>query len=359
MKLPFTLTRRAWIIIIAILALAFIWTVLRFFILHYDPIRPLLIAIFEPYLLLTGKLSNFILSFSCPGAEIVNYDIFYHNDKLYSFESGVLFKKWLLLLLLIYWIVRSPLTEKLFFTIIIIVAHFLIVSADNAILADIVVNGYDEESLPKISKTPGLLVLITFFTIWLLRYRKMILEFLSGLKLNTQLVDSKIPELIIVMYLYVVLNNFLYGIFDLHIWRNLMIVTVHKILTAIGYNSVIEGFYIIGDNGTVLIDRGCVGYNSMLKFAVIVFLTGVNNVRRWSYIFSGAAFLEIISGLRLILIFIWYENYGFERAIQFHDFTKSAIHVIIFIMWIIWFEFFTDIRPKQGKKKRKIYSLFI
>jgi exosortase/archaeosortase family protein len=263
------------------------------------------------------------------------------------------------LIVLLYWIVRSPLTEKLFFTIIIIVAHFLIISVDNAVLAEIVVNGYDEESLPKISRTPGLLVLITFFTIWLLRYRKLILEFLSKFRLNTQLIDSKIPELIIVMYLYVVFNNFLYGIFDLHIWRNLMMAAVHKILTVIGYDSIVQGHYIIGDYGTVLIDRGCVGYNSMLKFAVIVFLTGVSNWRRWMYILSGVVFLEIISGARLILIFIWYENYGFERAIHFHDFTKSAIHVIIFVLWIIWFEFFTDIRPKQGKKQRKIYPLFI
>jgi len=85
----------------------------------------------------------------------------------------------------------------------------------------------------------------------------------------------------------------------------------------------------------------------------------VNNRRRWSYIISGAVFLEIISGFRLIMIFVWYENFGFERAIHFHDLSKQAVHYIIFILWIIWFEFFTDIMPKQGKKKRKIYPLFI
>jgi exosortase/archaeosortase family protein len=359
MKLPFTISRKTWIILIVILTLAFIWAIMRFFILHYDPIRLLFIALFEPYLLLTEKLSNFILSFTCPGTEIINHTIFYQNTSLDNFDSGVLFKKWILLIILLFWIVRSPIKEKLLLTIIIMVIHFLIVSIDNAILADIVVNGYDEESLPKISRTPGLLALITLFTIWILRYRTTILDSLSKLKLNTKLIDNKIPEVIIVMYLYVILNNFLYGFFDLHIWRNLMITAVHKILTGMGYDSVIEGYYIVGNSGTVFIDRGCVGFNSILKFAVIVFLTGVNNRRRWSYIISGAVFLEIISGFRLIMIFVWYENFGFERAIHFHDLSKQAVHYIIFILWIIWFEFFTDIMPKQGKKKRKIYPLFI
>jgi exosortase/archaeosortase family protein len=359
MKLPFNISRRTWIIIIVILVLVFVWAILRFFILHYDPVRLLVIALFEPYLLLTERLSNYFLSITCPGTEIINHTIFCQNTRLNSFDSGVLFKKWILLIILLYWIIRSPLKEKLLFTVIIIITHFIIVSVDNAILADIVVNGYDEESLPKISRTPGLLALITFLTIWILRYRTIILNSLEKLKLNTKLVDSKIPELIIVMYFYVIVNNFLYGFFDLHIWRNLMITTVHKILTLLGYDSVIEGHYIVGNYGTVFIDRGCVGYNSMLKFAVVVFLTGVNNLRRWSFIISGALFLEIISGLRLIMIFIWYENYGFERAMHFHNFSKDAVHIIIFILWIIWFEFFTDIRPKQGKWKRKIYALFV
>lgn len=359
MRLPFNISLRAWIILIAILVLFCGWLILHFLILNFDPVRPFVIKCFEPYLLLTEKLSNYILYFTTPGVFIENQRIINENTVLDSFDSGVLFKKLTSFVLILIWITRAPVRKKILFTGILIITNFIFVAIDNAILAHIVFNEFNEESLPKISRTPGLVAFTTIFTIWILTNRISILDSLSKFRLNTKLIDSKIPEIIIILYAYIIFNNFIYGYLDLHIWRNIMIATVQKILALLGYDSVIEGHYIVGDYGVVFVDRGCVGFNSILKFASVVFLTGISNRKRWNYILSGSVFLEIISCIRLIMIFIWYKEYGFEKAMAFHDLSKNSIHVIIFILWIIWFEFFTDIRPKQGKRKGEIYSIFV
>jgi exosortase/archaeosortase family protein len=359
MKLPFSISRRNRIILFVIGVLVFVWAILRFFILHYDPIKPFITASFEPYFLLIERLSNFILSFTDAGVFIKNHTVFCDSAELYSFDISVLILKFTVPLLILFWVINTPVNKKILYTGILILTHFLIVSIDITILAHLVVKDYDSEVIPTISHIPGQLVMTTIFTVWIFDNRASLLNTLAKLKVNTKLIESKILELIIVLYVYIIVNNFIYGFLDLHIWRNLMITSVHKILSILGYNSVIDGYYITGDYGTVVVDRGCVGYNTILKFGVLVFLTGVSNIKRWSYLISGAIFLAFLSSVRLMMIFIWYENYGLERAANIHDLSKHLIFVIIFILWIIWFEFFTDIRPKQGKRKGKIYPVFI
>jgi exosortase/archaeosortase family protein len=160
-------------------------------------------------------------------------------------------------------------------------------------------------------------------------------------------------------YIFIIVYYFLYEIFDYHLWISFLFTASQRILGLFGYTATVEPFYLIGDNGSIFMLKSCIGYQTMLLFAIIVILTGnTNNKIRWIYIISGFLFLNFVNIMRFILLFIHIQKHGdYMLAMDVHDMYNYIIYAIVFLLWIIWFEKFSDYPPlKKIPDENKLQS---
>ena len=358
MKLPDVIFRNKWkIIAFIILLLIIIYLLLGNYGIHSDPVIRFLFSWINHYLLLIEKLSNFLLKLTGSDITIHNNMIVIYDEQLYGIDRGILIIKWAFLLLLIIWLTPTSIRRKILISGVVIITNVLFGIIDILIMAHFIVSGNDQESSQKIARTFGILIMISLYFIWIRQNKYQIFKKVEKFNLNTEMVGNKLNELAIVLFVFAIAANFIYGYLNFSLWTNQLILYIQKMLSALGYEAFIHINNLIGDYGTVNINKGCLGYDTMLKFAVIVYLTGLNNLRRWSFIIIGFVILNILNFLRLLLLFIHLQKHGdYELAVSFHNISKYVVYGIVFILWIIWFEFFTDIRPIIRRKTDIIES---
>jgi len=91
--------------------------------------------------------------------------------------------------------------------------------------------------------------------------------------------------------------------------------------------------------------KSCLGLNTMLLFASLVFITGENSLKSWIYILSGLVILNITNIMRLVLLFMHIQKHGtYVGLVDYHDLYDYVIYGIVFILWVIWFEKFSHFR---------------
>jgi exosortase/archaeosortase family protein len=93
---------------------------------------------------------------------------------------------------------------------------------------------------------------------------------------------------------------------------------------------------------------GCLGFQLMLLFAVMVLFTGTNRKARWIYIILGIFFLNFINILRFVLLFIHLQKHGdYLLTIEAHNLYNFITYVVVFLFWVLWFEKFADTRKTK------------
>ncbi len=142
----------------------------------------------------------------------------------------------------------------------------------------------------------------------------------------------------------------MYIYFDFNLWIDFLFKSSQKILALLGHDAVVEPSLLIGNNGSIYMTKGCLGFKTMFLFASIVYLTGNDNKRRWIYIISGLLFLNFVNIIRFVLLFIHIQKHGgYVLAMDLHDMYNYIIYFIVFVLWVIWFEKFSDIRSFKKK----------
>jgi len=167
-----------------------------------------------------------------------------------------------------------------------------------------------------------------------------ILKSLLKFKINTKLLENDL-HVIIIIYIYIISSAFLFEFFDYTLWIHFLFTSAQKILGLVGYIAIVEPFHLVGANGLIYMSKGCLGFQTMLLFTIIVFLTGKNNSYRWIYIIGGLLFLNLVNIMRFVLLFIHIQKHGdYMLAMDVHDMYNYITYLIVFILWVIWFEKF-------------------
>jgi exosortase/archaeosortase family protein len=336
---------RIFTILILIFLLAYI--ISRFLFFDSDPVIPFLSSFFNSYLLLIEMFANQLLYWTGSGVTIENHKVIMNSLALEGFIPMLYFKRWMILFLSLIWITRTTFLKRTLITILLLVVHFLVVSV--YVTSGAYLSGLENPNftLITIPITLGLLILFTIIFIWYRKHKDIILNSLAKLKINTKRLKNDF-HVIAVAYIFILLYYFLFDIFDFHIWIDFLFTSAKRILAIFGYYATVEPFYLIGEKGSIFMLKSCLGYQTMLLFAAIVFLTGNASRRiRWTYIISGLLFINFVNILRFVFLFIHIEKHGdYTLAMDVHEMYNYIIYAMVFILWVIWFEKFADSRRK-------------
>lgn len=340
--------------IIIIISFALLYTLLRLFLFDHDPVIPIMASLFDNYLFFAEQIANVILSAVDSTVYFDNHTIIMDGVLLTNaYTPEIRYKKIAFFVLLIIWFTKANLRSKSHFTIITILTHFLAILSYNTLGAYLSGSEYYNPVPLSIPNTLILLSFIFISHIWYLQNKKPILEALSRTKLDSNSIGEKANSAFVCIYLYIIIGSFLLLYFTYEPWINLIFTISQKILNFFGYEAFVEPFLLEGNNGSIYMAKYCLGFKIMYLFAAIVYMTGRHDLTRWIYIFAGIIFLNFVNILRFVFLFIHIQkNSGYVLAMDLHDLYNYIIYSMVFILWIIWFECFSDIKGLRFRRKQ-------
>lgn len=347
------LTRRKSLIIpvIIVLSLVLVYTALSLLVFDADPLLALLGRVTDAYLLFQEGIANRILRWTGSGVHVQNHLVMLDGTGYDTVRSGTLMRKWIALLLLIAWFTPASINNKLVFSGMVIVLNFILSPVTIAIQAHINASGTDLYSSTRISRTAAHLLNMTLLFMWLGKHREALWRFLSRLGIASDLIKRKSGSIAIVSYVYLILGYFILGCFEFTPWVNFLFNSSHRILSWFDVASAVESQILIGERGSLSMLKSCLGLNTMLLFASLVFITGENRLTSWIYILSGLAILNIANIIRLVLLFMHIQEHGtYVGLVDYHDLYDYLIYGLVFILWVIWFEKFSRTRILKDRK---------
>jgi exosortase/archaeosortase family protein len=343
MNIRNTIKRKALIIpYIIVLTLVLIYVALSLFIFDTDPLVSLLGRLTDTYLLFQEGIANQYLRWAGSGVHVQQHLVMLDGAGYETVRSGTLMRKWILLLGLITWLTPASLRNKLLFSGIILVVNFIMTPVTIAIQAHLSAHGTDMYSHTRISRTWAHLLNMTLLFVWLRNNRETCWKLLSRTRLDGDLIKRKTTSIVMVSYVNLILGYFILGCFEFTPWVNFLFNSSHKILSWFNIDSVVESHMLIGEKGSLSMLKSCLGLNTLLLFASLVFITGENSLRSWIYILSGLLILNLTNIMRLVLLFMHIQKHGtYVGLIDYHDLYDYVIYGIAFILWVIWFEKFS------------------
>jgi exosortase/archaeosortase family protein len=336
--------------VIIVLSLVFVYAVISLFFFDADPLVGMVDRTTDAWLLFQEGMANRLLHWAGSGVQVMHHRVTLDGAGYETVRSGVLMRKWILLLLLITWISPASLWRKLYFSGLVVGLNFVFSPVTIALQAYLSAQGEDLYSHTRISRTAAHLMNITLLFIWLRNHRKDLWNFLSKLRIDSNLIRQKSTSIIILVYVYLLLGYFMPGCFEFTPWVNFLFNVSKKVLSWFNVESLVESQILIGEKGSISMLKSCLGINTMLLFASLVFLTGGNRLTGWVYIISGLIILNIANIMRLVLLFMHIQEHGtYVGGVDYHDLYDYIIYGIVFILWVIWFEKFSPVRMLERK----------
>ncbi len=342
--------KKLWITSGVVLSIILIYSLLHFCLFEKDPVITFLGFINNQYLNLSLFCARAVHSHLGPLPFPNGFSEIFDPEPWIPYTPEVRYKKVLFLFLLIIWLVKSPLRKKLFCSFIMIMGHLFSVILYNSYGIELS-PATDPRPVLALPETIALLLLFALANIWYLNNKQNVLKALSKLKINAQSFGPKIQPLFFIIYFYILLENYVFDFFQFYPWINIIFSITQKILALAGYPSTVDAVYLIGEYGTIYMAKYCLGFKTMYLFAAMVYLTGDKTKTKLLYILAGLFFINFVNILRFVFLFIHIQKNGdYALAMDLHDLYNIVIYSTVFILWVIWFERFSDI--SIGKKKK-------
>jgi len=328
---------------------AVIYFVFRFFIFDRDPILLLINYLSEVCLRVSLKVALYVI-------KLVGYLTLFPNHVSntiqtywFFFIPEVRYKKLALIVLILIWLTKASVKRKSVFSVLVLMIHFLAITFYNIIgLSCVQIS--DPELVFSVPDTIAFFSLFTCIVIWAKLNSHSIYNSMTVHKIEIDEVKSKIIPLIVIIYIYIIINQFVFAYFSFAGWVNFLFISTQRILALFGYDAVVDSTYLIGSNGTIYMAKFCLGIKTMYLFAALVFLTGRKNITRWLYIFAGLVFINFFNILRFVFLFIHIQRNGdYTLGMDLHDLYNLVIYSIVFLLWVFWFEKYSDIIPIKKK----------
>ncbi len=303
----------------------------------------------DAYLTFVGRISNWLLHLVGSRYSILGHEVFYETEFAAIIDSNYLLIKRTLVLLVVCWITPTKAVFKLKFTGLIILCHVL-GSVVNITLAVHFIKFFtDVDSIRYVGRLPFELLLLFLFLLWIWKYREDLLKSKSAKKYNLDFLDYNFMKISIALIIFVLLSNILLAFFKYTIWINFLFSISAWILNLLNYPAWVESYLLVGENYSILMARGCLGFNTMMLFTLLVYTTGKSSRTMWIFILIGLIILNLANITRFVLLFIHLQNHRqYALAMDVHDMYNYIIYGIVFVLWIFWFEKYSYIkRPKK------------
>ena len=327
-----------------------IYQAFRIFAREQGYIMMLANTIFHPYLSMAEFLANRVIRLLVDGVTIQNhkfvftsYPVYFQKNKtiIENWQVILLNLKWSALLFMSFWLVHSSLMKKIKFTIILLFIHFFSVIGGLILLGAIGPLLVNPESLSELRPNAiGAISYFVLFAVWVKKSKSDIELSLSRININIKLSVRKTNEILVIFLIIILLKNFFIPYFNYYIYIHFLLEITKSVVFLFGYQAEINGAYLIGINGgTLFLDKVCLGFITMFIFAALVYFTRRDNKITWKYILFGIMILHLfnIARLSLLFIFVQYHNDN-EMIMEHHDMYNIVIYIIIFVLWVIWFE---------------------
>lgn len=354
--LDILLCRKTKVFTISVLILLFTYAILRFIIFDSDPVIPFLLSLLDSYLLFNEKFANLLLQWTGSAVTIQTHIILQDGNQLYGFIPEIMYKKVLIIFLLLIWLTQTRTPGKICYSVLLVIISFLFISIYNAIGAHLADHESDYvSSFLSIPHSVGYLSMFTILFTWYLYNKKSILRSLSKISANEKLLEKRLIDVITIIYIYIIILHFLWNYFEFSLWIDFLFKSSQRILAFFGHNAIVKPFLLIGSSGSIYMAKACLGFKTMFLFASIIYFTRNNNKRWWIFLISGLLFLNFVNILRFVLLFIHIQKHGgYVLAMDLHDMYNYITYIIVFILWLIWFEKFADISQSFKKKQKKV-----
>jgi len=298
----------------------------------------------DTYLLFIGGIADWFLQEFESGVSIQKHEVYVGTEVIAVIDSGYLLKKWTLILLVVFWITPAKVSLKLVYTGLVVFFNPIGSVLYTGLSAHLMAFISNIESARLIGRTPYELLMLFIFVSWIWRNRKNLMHSRIVKKFRLEFFMEKLPQLFIVMFIYVLFSNILLGAFQYRIWINFLFTITAWILNNLGFPALIESQLLVGESGSIYLAKPCLGFNTMLLFASIVYVTGENSRSKWLFILGGIILLNLVNIVRFVLLFIHIQKHGeYVLEIDVHELYNYIIYGIVFILWIIWFEKFSYI----------------
>ncbi|MGC9344496.1 MAG: hypothetical protein ACP5E3_17455 [Bacteroidales bacterium] len=335
--------------VVAVFALGIIYLLLNLVVFKDNELLIYINQLFYGWLAIYEDIASLLIQIFQVSFKIDNNSIIVDGEAVYTFDTIFLMKKLIFGLIAFVWIFPVKLSHKILGTLSLISLHVIFTSLDMVLMGSLIpFKAAKDSSAYLVARTPGVLVMMSFFIFWLLRYKDIIFNSLRKAGINTAGIERKLTPIIIIIYTYGILNNFILGWFEFIPWINFLFVSSQNILSLFGYEAEVYINYLLGENGSFYMEKGCLGFGTMALFAAIVYLTSNRRKLVWIYISAGLIFLNFVNILRLVFLFIHLQNNnGYALAMDVHDMYNLILYSVVFVLWVIWFELFVFKRKEQ------------
>ncbi|HHJ10657.1 MAG TPA: hypothetical protein ENK25_07165 [Bacteroidetes bacterium] len=331
------------LLILKICILLSVYIIYKILIVNSEATMSLLNPLFNSYMELVRSITNFLLGKIGSAAQITEHNMVADNLRVIAIGHQFMIKKWLYLLISA--VILTPSTPRLrtIFSFILALVYTVSVSLLMAIYAHLI-SHFTHTQAKDMASAFSIICLVAWLYFWIRLNRKYIAQRLPGMNAGT--IYRKLNEIILAIFLFVIIRYLIVGYFDFLYWITFLFTASQKILAWFGYESFVEPFYLIGNNGAIYASKSCLGISTMYLFAALVFLTGNRKKTTWMAIGSGLLILTAVNILRFVLLFIHIQKYGdYMASVYVHNTYNFITYVIVFILWIIWFEKYSDLNP--------------
>lgn len=328
-----------------------IYVLLHFFIFEEDPIQIFIWNSFESYQYFIEGIADFYLWFFGTGIAIVDHTPYFDGLAYQAIENGMLLKKWTILLLVLFWLTPTKVKSKLTFTFILILILLIFLPIGFAINANYSL--YDNELIAayRVGRGLPILAFVTLLLLWIKKNAPFFLGLLKHIPFLYEIYLSKKKSIILLLYFSLILKTFITGAFAFEAWVNLIFNISQFFINLLGYDVHVQPFYLYGHNIVIFMNKSCLGFMTMLVFASVVWLTGRNDKTTWFYIFFGFIILNIANVIRFVLLYIYLYKHGeYLLSIDIHDIYTAGIYLIVLLLWLLWFEKYSNLNNKASKK---------
>lgn len=286
---------------------------------------------------------------------MLNGNIVFINTYNYiSFDIQYLLKKWTVFLFLMIWLTPAIFNKKIYASLIVLPLYFFVVTCNLFSIVYLCDLGFSQEDARSLGIAVSVFMYLIFILLWIRRNPEIFTKLARYFKIDLDYIKRKYNVLITFLFLLTAVELIL-GLFEFRPWITFLFTTSQKIINLYHYNSIVESFYLLGDWGNIYMAKGCLGIRTMFLFAMFIFLTGENVKRKILFISIGVILINIANILRFVYLFIFIQNHNVsELRYDIHDVFNVVVYAIVFVLIIIWLEWFTDIWPYIKTKSKTI-----
>lgn len=304
---------------------------IAYFLVGFNNILQSLQFALGPYYSLIKIISNEWFFINGENLLITGDSIMVNETKHIPFGIIIMFKKVFLTGLILIILTRSKIWIKLIFGLILFLIHALIVTAHNIYIVNTKVQAIQTDIM---GFFPG----IAFFIVGIILTGWYFIN-KQRWEAPIKLFEKKSPDIIILLLVYTTVI-FALVFLDFKLWIQVLLGISKYILQAWGYSVTLTSNVLAGDYGSVSLTKPCLGLLNMYVFAALIYISASNKSKALLYIMAGVLVLNFLNIFRIILLFAHLQKHGdYMLTMDIHDICNYVIYSLIFLFWVIWFEF--------------------